>query len=334
MRQLLSGPGLVVRDDELSWAREDVWAAMRGAGKRIAAQGLKVRVLDISKRGGGRLKPHVSHRDGRDADVQQVSGARPAENPAVLAFVRELAPSLERVGSTFPMAVTGVTISRWDGHTKHVHLRWPTRTISQRLTTAAARAYDRPHNSMARKALVAASEAALLALDGAPDDANAIALATARAAIAKLAAGELVDGPAAAKAIRAFVAIVKDVNAYAVQNEIEALASVTLEDVAEGVSKVVKNTAFALLLPLLWLALPVVGVVVVVGVIVLIVRGLGSSSSSSSSSTELDELTDPELRSLYASATRKPPGRRSRERLAAELGDLPDLDEKIAAWKS
>ena len=41
----------------------------------------KVLIGDISKRGGGKLPPHVSHRAGRDVDIGYVRRGRNANNP-------------------------------------------------------------------------------------------------------------------------------------------------------------------------------------------------------------------------------------------------------------
>ncbi|MEO1269126.1 MAG: penicillin-insensitive murein endopeptidase [Myxococcota bacterium] len=70
--QLTSGPGFVVRNPHRSWGSRTMVALLR---KTLTAthtdfpERSPIQVGDISHRGGGFFPPHISHRNGRDADV-------------------------------------------------------------------------------------------------------------------------------------------------------------------------------------------------------------------------------------------------------------------------
>ena len=70
--QLTSGDGLWVRSPSRAFGRAGTVRLLR-AGIRAVRQRFSgtpaLPVGDLSRRGGGRLRPHRSHRDGRDADV-------------------------------------------------------------------------------------------------------------------------------------------------------------------------------------------------------------------------------------------------------------------------
>lgn len=343
MKQLAAVDGLTVRDPSRSYLRADAWATVRGAAHRIYVMAKigdteprSVQALDGSRAAGGSFPPHVSHRTGRDLDITRRKGGAeyPADDSDVRLFVAELAPALEVVGSTRPLPVDGVKVSAWDGHSNHLHLRWPSATISQRLSSAALKAYQRPtKRNLERLSTVA--RAALLALDGAPDDADVIAVQVARAELTKLANAELVDGPAAARGIKAFLAVIGDSERLPVETAAQAIAKITPKDVAVGVGKAAVNAlggAASLVGAGVWaLAGPVIAAVValavVAGVVVAALKLRGPSTSWA------DDYTDREIRSLYAK-TLKPPGRRSREAMVAELAEVPDLDSAIAEWKA
>jgi len=56
---------------ELRWGTDEIVAGLERAGRRVSAQfpGAQLTVGDISRRNGGRFRPHRSHRNGRDVDV-------------------------------------------------------------------------------------------------------------------------------------------------------------------------------------------------------------------------------------------------------------------------
>lgn len=56
-------------DNRVYGTERTVWR-LRAAGKILAQQKLVMGVGDISKRGGGRIPPHESHRNGRDVDLR------------------------------------------------------------------------------------------------------------------------------------------------------------------------------------------------------------------------------------------------------------------------
>ncbi|MCA9671695.1 MAG: penicillin-insensitive murein endopeptidase [Myxococcales bacterium] len=77
--QLETGPGFIVRNPQRSWGT--FTAVMRIASvfadySRYFPKAKPVKVWDLSKRGGGYLSPHVSHRRGRDVDIPYVLKAK------------------------------------------------------------------------------------------------------------------------------------------------------------------------------------------------------------------------------------------------------------------
>lgn len=73
MHRLISGPGYKVRNPKRSWGTFlsintmiDVFTAHH----RLYPDGHAIRVDDVSRKGGGHLKPHKSHRTGRDVDIR------------------------------------------------------------------------------------------------------------------------------------------------------------------------------------------------------------------------------------------------------------------------
>lgn len=73
MHQLHTGAGYVVRNSRVAWGTfltvtrlVDVFSAH----DLVYPKAHPLRVDDLSRRGGGRLKPHASHRTGRDVDIR------------------------------------------------------------------------------------------------------------------------------------------------------------------------------------------------------------------------------------------------------------------------
>lgn len=82
--QLEAGQGYVVKNPAKAFGTFDTVTSLRNAialfqqcvGEMLLAE-YTVRVADISKAGGGKLPPHLSHREGRDVDVSiQGQGAK------------------------------------------------------------------------------------------------------------------------------------------------------------------------------------------------------------------------------------------------------------------
>jgi len=70
--QLAEGPGYVIKRPHLAFGTEETVGLIRTVIDRYhrrANGGPQVRVGDISKRGGGKLPPHRSHRHGEDVDI-------------------------------------------------------------------------------------------------------------------------------------------------------------------------------------------------------------------------------------------------------------------------
>jgi Uncharacterized protein conserved in bacteria (DUF2272)/Penicillin-insensitive murein endopeptidase len=95
---------------------------------------VRFEVRDISQRGGGRLRPHKSHRIGLDADVNlQMNGrrigVRNADYERQRPLVQELV-DLIRANKVLPVMTIGFLdpkvrgVSPWPGHTKHLHIRF------------------------------------------------------------------------------------------------------------------------------------------------------------------------------------------------------------------
>lgn len=71
--QLSSGPGYKVRNPKRSWG---TFLAVTQIHDVLSSYGLRfpkapeLLVMDLSRKGGGRFPPHVSHRQGRDVDIR------------------------------------------------------------------------------------------------------------------------------------------------------------------------------------------------------------------------------------------------------------------------
>ncbi|MBK24562.1 MAG: hypothetical protein CME70_11260 [Halobacteriovorax sp.] len=128
-----------------------IWR-IRAAGKVLAQKGLVMGIGDISQRGGGKIAPHSSHREGRDVDLRLLGSngkATPCtvDNPSCFsventfqmlkAFV-DIDPSKVKLMyinskalrdkiNTYYKKLTGTSqnISKYmTGHNAHIHLSW------------------------------------------------------------------------------------------------------------------------------------------------------------------------------------------------------------------
>jgi murein endopeptidase len=73
---LTAGPGYILSDPELSWGTRLTVSRLEGVladHYRHYPHGPPIVIKDLSRRFGGRLKPHQSHRTGRDADIRLIS---------------------------------------------------------------------------------------------------------------------------------------------------------------------------------------------------------------------------------------------------------------------
>lgn len=142
--ELGDGPGFTVRDPARAWATAYTATELRRAlGRFHEARGVSVRVLDVSKQGGGALAPHKSHKQGRDVDLGLPSKlgdlavllAELARSPGIEAIYldHEVQASLYdvagdelRAALQWPEAPhTGSAIIRhWPGHVRHIHVRF------------------------------------------------------------------------------------------------------------------------------------------------------------------------------------------------------------------
>ena len=119
--------------------------ALEWIGSEWARRRPEVRfgVRDISRRGGGRLRPHKSHRVGLDADVNLVVNGRRigvanADYGRQRPLVQELV-DLVRSNPVLPVKTIGFLdrqvrgVEPWPGHTRHLHIRFcrPERYASQ-----------------------------------------------------------------------------------------------------------------------------------------------------------------------------------------------------------
>ena len=163
--QVQAQPGLLqVRSPSRAWGTPSMIGTIAEAAGRwsayrtpLALDDAQIRIADVSKKGGGKLSPHVSHHQGRDVDVT-ISGLGerlpPVALPTLLrAFLEDstdnvrsiylswqrqrevwdaldLNPELDPDGLVrrelqYPMAPhTGRTkVRHWDGHRNHIHVR-------------------------------------------------------------------------------------------------------------------------------------------------------------------------------------------------------------------
>lgn len=165
----LSGPGYIVRRPSRTWGTKPAVASVVGALGRYAERRDELGLLndeldplnaylgDMSKKGGGPMPPHVSHKRGRDIDISfRKRGVEsdwlpmPALALLVYAFLQddnvtaiyldtdkqrevwealemnpELAPGLQQE-LQYPLAPhSGRTrVRHWPGHSNHIHVRF------------------------------------------------------------------------------------------------------------------------------------------------------------------------------------------------------------------
>lgn len=163
--QLVDGPGLRVRRPHHAWGTMITVMRLQEVLAAYSVQypqSPSVWITDISKRRGGRLPPHSSHRDGRDVDIQFIL-KRPTKynrlasprslnaehtwfivkslidtgDVDVILIDRKLQRALYRQalkeGYTrkelapifeYPRRGTQTLIRHWDGHQDHMHVRF------------------------------------------------------------------------------------------------------------------------------------------------------------------------------------------------------------------
>lgn len=71
--QMTDSPGIHMRHPELAWTVPEVVEHLRAAGDAVRRKhpgGMDLQISDISVRKGGKLKPHFTHRNGRDVDLR------------------------------------------------------------------------------------------------------------------------------------------------------------------------------------------------------------------------------------------------------------------------
>lgn len=104
---LEEGPALHVRTPSHRYGTEELVALLQWAAEEVAREhpGSVLTVGDLSRRRGGRLRPHRSHRSGLDADVgfylRDAATAEPAHPPRFVALGRNGKGSLAGAGYGF-----------------------------------------------------------------------------------------------------------------------------------------------------------------------------------------------------------------------------------------
>lgn len=158
--QIPAGAGWTIRNPAKSWATPSTAAALTGAlvkytqrAQALGLDGFTVKVLDVSKQGGGALAPHKSHHEGRDVDLSFGGKLEPLATPVLLRALLEdpsteaifldwdvqraiwdaldVNPELDpdglvRAELQYPLAPhSGRTrVRHWPGHAKHLHVRF------------------------------------------------------------------------------------------------------------------------------------------------------------------------------------------------------------------
>lgn len=143
-RQVSPGAAYSVRDPARAWATAYTETELRRALQRYSdGGGTPLRVLDISRQGGGPMAPHLSHQEGRDVDLSLPPNA---QELALLLGELVRSPGVEAIyldhtlqGTAYEQASqelrgalqypepphTGSAIVRhWPGHTNHIHVRF------------------------------------------------------------------------------------------------------------------------------------------------------------------------------------------------------------------
>lgn len=143
-RQVSAGAGYSVRDPARAWATAYTETELTRALRRYSeAGGTPVRVLDVSRQGGGPMAPHLSHREGRDVDLSLPPNAAElalllgelVRSPGVEAIYLDhtlQGAAYEHASSELRQALqypepphTGTAVVRhWPGHANHLHVRF------------------------------------------------------------------------------------------------------------------------------------------------------------------------------------------------------------------
>lgn len=336
---------LVIRNPDWTWLRSDVAALVRGAALR---SGAAVKILDGSKEGGGKFKDHKSHRAGADLDIRGLEKGKPGEDPEILKFLQVLGPGLEKIGSTYPLNITGVKVRPWPGHTGHVHARFPQRPVSARVLGAVTKVRANPKSNQAVTELARIADVGLMAIEGHDQPGASMiakALAVAYLTDAKVdPVGAALDGVKAAAALRALALFLGDWDTSTMETASEPWLYVTPTEAVQEAAKLAVSglaaglgfagTALApLLIPLV--AAFVVVAIVVAAVLYFIRRDPSPSSTktlkATSAPASFDDLALPELRSAHAKFV-SPPGRRNRANLIANLESKGVTEAQVKAW--
>ena len=121
LARLVATPGLVVLRPQSSYSAPETQLGMSRLGASLAARGLALEVLDISREGGGSFPPHVSHKTGRDVDARYLADDAALIVAMLVARPRLVLTSRGRV-NIYKRA--GLPAVFWPGHVGHVHLRF------------------------------------------------------------------------------------------------------------------------------------------------------------------------------------------------------------------
>lgn len=158
------GPGFVIRDPKRSWGNELTVRRLKEASAAYAKRfpnAPPIRICDVSRRWGGRFHPHVSHRTGRDVDLNLIlkkhrerwvkASARTLHaermwffvstlvasgdvqfifldrrlQRAMYRFARSKGHSRAELGRVLQVAgKRGAIVRHWKGHRDHMHVRF------------------------------------------------------------------------------------------------------------------------------------------------------------------------------------------------------------------
>jgi hypothetical protein len=154
--QIPTGPVWSVRNPSRSWVTQSTYVSIVQALTSYAAsEQAPIVVLDASRKGGGSFPPHLSHREGRDIDLNWSGANKMPIRPLAVLLERLMGdgntqavfldhglqrevwdlitadPGLDPSGLLaaelqYPLAAgTGYTrIRHWKGHKKHLHARF------------------------------------------------------------------------------------------------------------------------------------------------------------------------------------------------------------------
>ncbi|MGQ0773557.1 MAG: penicillin-insensitive murein endopeptidase [Pseudonocardiales bacterium] len=133
-----SGPGFTTSGTRVKYGIPETIDALMWIGAEWGRRHPDVTfmVRDISRLGGGKQAPHKSHRIGLDADVQLLKDGKKMDvtgrdYPAFQPYVQDLVNIIES-NPVLPVKVIGIkdpllkgrTVSQWDGHVRHLHVRF------------------------------------------------------------------------------------------------------------------------------------------------------------------------------------------------------------------